>query len=283
MARVVENNKGKLIAEFDSVQDVFFAIDKLGWVPKREKESDARASGDFWHFKSLAEARDVYQNHPERIREFYELDDKLKSIDSPGNDVLFDVTGDFLDVDRVMEGQPEVFGNVVMGNPRTLFATINVLTVKVSWTNKTFIQAQQKRILRLVDWLEGQGVRCQIVGVHDGAIASIRTVVKQFHDPVNLNDIAIICHSDWLRRIEFLILEQSKTWQWGYGNAQEFDQRMIRYNPAPEDGIYVYVGGYIPPSEASMEKQFDAIEDGIKELIDDGLSFNSKPLVVKGE
>lgn len=287
MARIREVGPSrKLSAEFDSVPEVFRAIDKLGWVPQRGKESDSQGnSGGFYTFKSLAEAIETFRHHPERIRGFSMKTDRLEVPDTPGKDVSYDVTGDYLDVDRFLEGIPEVFGNAVMGNPKTIFATINVLGSFVSYTDKNYVLHKQKRILRLVDWLESQGIRCQLIVSDDSEVAYISTIVKEFSDPFDVNHVAVAMHPDWLRRVEFLIMEQSKTWQHGYGSAIEYDKRMLAYEPKPEDGLYIYVGGYIPHKNHSLDAldaDFDRIEQSVTQMIADGMTFNEKPLVSAG-
>jgi len=289
MAYISELKNGKLSCKFESVPEVFKVIDRLGWKPQQERASDRSGKGDsFYGFGSLSEAVDIFRNHPERIRDFSQNDDKLEKIESPGKDVLFDVTGDYLDMDLYMEGVPEVFGNAVMGNPKSTFATINILGSYVYYTDKGYQTAKQKRVLRLVDWLETQDIRCQIVLSEDSEVSSLQTVVKEFQDPFDLNHLAVAMHPDWLRRVEFLIMEQSKTWSYGYGSSVQYDKRMLKYKPEPEDGFYIYVGGYMPYSDQGpngskeMEKAFDEIEANIREAIDLGMTFSEKPLVVAG-
>lgn len=288
MTRIQELKNGKLSAEFDSPNDVFRVIRKLGWEPKRDKASDRRRDGDddYYSFDNLAQAWDVFENKPDTIRGFSVNDDRLERPDSPGKDVLFDITGDYLDIDRYLTGEPEMFGNAVMGNPKNIFCTINVLTSFVWYTTPEYMIVKQKRILRLVDWLETQGVRCQIMGQDDSEVAFISTVIKEYQDPFNLNDLAIICHPDWLRRIEFVVMEQSKTWQSGYGNSMTYDNRMLEYKPNPEDGMYIYIGGYSPYGGWGdndidrLNKEFDRLEKQVAELVDQGITWNDEPFTI---
>ncbi len=289
IARIKEiGTRGKLSAEFDSVGEVFRAIKKLGWAPKRDKASDRRGrDGSFYTFNSLEEANDIFLNTPEKIRSFSANDDRLETRESPGKDVEFDVTGDYLDMDRYLEGIPEVFGNAVMGNPRTVFATINVLTSMVSYTNKNYQLQKQKRILRLVDWLEQQGVRTQIITAEDSSVWYNSIVVKEFADPFDLNSLAVAMHPDFFRRTMFLMMEQSKTWSGGYGSAVDYDKKMLNRKPNPEDGVYIYVGGYIPYSGNNngideLNARFDEIEDSIQDMINRGDTFTEDSLAVPG-
>lgn len=283
MARISENSRGRLRVEFDSLADVFNTIDEQGWVPQRSQSSDSRGRGDFQSFESLAEAIEVYRYHPERVRVFDEKDIKLESIESPGKEIYFDVTGDGLDIGRFMDGEPEVMYNATMGNPRSIFATINIHACWVSYTPAEYIERLQRRVLRLVDWLESQNVRCQIVATSVTEVSYFSCVVKQYTDPVNLNELAVVCHPDFLRRIVFLIDEQSKTWSYGYGNGTTYDERMKKYKPEPEDGLYIYVGGYIPyGNNELLDAAFDAIENRVKTMVENGETWNEEPLSIKG-
>lgn len=288
MARIKEVGKrGKLSVEFNSVPEVFRVIERLNWTPQNSRSSDEDHGGGFHTFKNLATAKDVFLNHPEQIRQFSQNDDKLSRIESPGKEVEYDVTGDFLDIDRFLEGVPEVFGNAVMGNPKSIFCTINVLDSMVHYTKAEYQIAKQKRILRLVDWLETQGIRCQIVLSEDSEVLESSIIVKEFQDPFDLNQLAVALHPDFFRRILFLIMEQSKTWSYGYGSGMDYDTRMKRYKPAPEDGLYVYVGGYLPFTGKNngideLEEAFDNIEQSIRTMIEEGRTFTEDQLMVTG-
>jgi hypothetical protein len=283
----IETGKsGKLKIYADSVQEVFWSIGQQGWKPERDKSSDSRSHSDgFNTFGNLKEANDVFLNNPESIRGFSILDEKLVSREAPGKDVQFDVTGDYIDIDRYLEGVPENFGQAIMGNPRTVFATINVLLSAVHWTSAEYMLHKQKRVMRLVDWLEQQGIRTQIVLSADSEVWHAEIIVKQFHDPFDLNQLAVGMHPDFFRRTCFLIMEQSKTWTWGYGSSLEYDARMLKHKSNEDDGLYVYVGGYIPyenNSTKKLDEDFDKIEDHIQNMIDLELTFVDADLKVGG-
>lgn len=299
MSRVRElGPRGKLHADFTSVPDVFRVIEKMGWKPERSKESNSssKGNGDFHTFKNLEEALHIMRYEPERLVKFNANDEKLVREDTIGKEVHYDLTGDFLDIDKYLEGTPEVFGNAVMGNAKGVFCTINVMTSYVYYTSAEYILQKQKRITRLVDWLETQAIRCQIVATLDSKPLNMSVIVKEFADPFDVNHLAVVSHPDWLRRVIFLIKEQSKTWEAGYGSALEYDKRMIKYKPKPEDGMYIYVGGYIPhggggfwgggdkgESLKALNDEFDRLEEQVENLIADGLTYNDVPFVIAGK
>jgi hypothetical protein len=289
MTRITKLKNGKLSAEFDGVYDAMRVVRQLGWTPQQEQASDSRRGGgddDFYTFGSLTEALNVFEHNPESIRQFSVNDDRIERIESPGKDVMFDVTGDYLDIDKFLMGEPEHFGNAVMGNPNNVFCTINVLTSFVWYTSPEYQLQKQKRILRIVDWLETQGVRCQIVAQDDSDVSFISTVVKQYQDPFNLNELAVVCHPDWLRRFEFLVMEQSDTWESGYGSSSAYDRKMLKYVPQPEDGVYVYIGGYEPYGGwgsndiKKLNEEFDKLEVKLQALIEDGRTWNDEPFTI---
>lgn len=287
MVRINENSRGRLRLEFESVAEIFRTIDNKGWVPQQGKSSDSSKrdsySSDFYTFENLAEAIDVYRNNPERVRTFDNKDIKLESIESPGKDIYHDVTGDFIDIGRYMDGDPESMGNATLGNPRSIFATVNIMVGYVASTTAEYIERKQRRVLRLVDWLESQNIRCQIVATEVSSVMNFSVVVKQFTDPVDLNDLAVVCHGDFLRRVLFLLMEQSKTWEYGYGDCITWDKRMIQYVPEPEDGMYVYVGGYIPHrSIKELDEAFDKIEEKVFKMVEDNMTWNDEPLAIPG-
>lgn len=284
MAKIMEvGPRRKLHAEFNSVGEVFRVIDRLGWVPQKGMSSDDRGRGGGFHtFESLAEATNVFRNHPERIRQYIMNDVRLVSPGSPGKEIEYDVTGDFIDMDRYMEGVPEMFGNVTMGNPRNIFCTINILGSFVYDTDPQYILARLSRVIRLVDWLEEQGVRCQVTVTDDSNVSFISTTIKRFAEPLDLNELCVANHPDWLRRIEFLVMEQSNTWSSGYGSGYDYDMSMQSYESKPEDGLYIYVGGYMPTSVENLNKQFDKVEKDIAEMLLSGLTFNDRKLNIKG-
>jgi len=285
MAYLTTGKSGKLKAYFDNVPDVFHTIREQGWEPKRDKASDHRNRGDFNVFDSLSEANDVFLNNPESIRGFSINDEKLVTKESPGKDIQYDVTGDYVDIDRYLEGVPENFGQMIMGNPRSVFATINILISYVHWTDPGYIMEKQKRVMRLVDWMEAQGIRTQIVMSADSEVYHVEIVVKEFHDPFDLNALAVAMHTDFFRRTMFLVMEQSKTWSYGYGNSMDYDERMMKHKSNEDDGLYVYVGGYIPYSnndKTLLNRDFDKIEDHIQNMIDLEQTFVDADLKVGG-
>jgi hypothetical protein len=291
---IEEDYEGSLFVAFESVPALFRAIKQQGWTPQNAMASDIPGDGTYLVFDSLEEAHNVFQNEPWRIRQFSQKDDNLRAEDNPGNDVFFDVTGDYLDIGRHMEGDPDDFGNSIMGNPSRVFADIRVNIAAAKWTTAEYIMQKQKRILRLVDWLEQFGIRTRVRALLFTDAASIIVTVKEHHDPFDLNHLAVVMHPDFMRRTCLLIMEQSKTWQFGYGDAVDYDDRQLTSTYAdPDDGISIYVGGYMPyaPDDtpfgytydndlSKLDEDFDRIEKTIAKMMLDDVRFTEVPLRV---
>jgi hypothetical protein len=286
---------GRIFANFESVPDLFRTIEAKHWTPQHSKSSDVRnADGEYVMFKSLAEAHHVFLNEPWRVRQFSQKDDRLRLEDNPGNDVFFATTGDYLDVGRYLEGEPEAFGNSIMGNPARVFAEINVNIAAAKWTTAEYMMRKQKRLLRLVDWLETYGIRCHVRCSVVTDVGEFSVTVKDAQDPFDLNHLAVAMHPDFLRRTVLLVFEQSEAWTFGYGDAVAYDDISLESKFAdPEDGFSIYVGGYMPYSKTDtpdkytyendvsrIDKDFDSIEAEIARLIQNESRFTEEPLKV---
>ncbi len=89
--------------------------------------------------------------------------------------------------------------------------------------------------------------------------------VKEHHDPFDLNHLAVAMHPDFMRRTCLLIMEQSRAWEFGYGDAVKYDDIALASDYAePEDGITVYVGGYMPYAHRNDPEHYDYENDTTK-------------------
>ena len=292
---ITERYDGTLIARFDSVPQLFKEIEQNKWKPQHSKASNLAGDGKFVVFKNLEEAHHIFQDEPWRIRDFDPNDDKIKHEDGVGNDVMFDVTGDYLDIGKFMSGEPEDFGNAIMDNPNNLFAEIRVGLAAAKWTTAEYILHKQKRILRLVDWLENHKIRTRVRAYLFTEIANITVTVKHEQDPFDVNHLAIVMHPDFLRRTALLVAEQSKNWQYGYGDAVDWDDRQLTSTYVDPDapGIHVYIGGYMPyaPDDtergytfendvSKLDADFDKVEAAVQDMLRMQVQFSDAPLIV---
>jgi len=251
---------------FADIGSVFAAINDLNYKPRRQESSNSRS--DFYSTDSLADAIDLFSKRPHTIRHFKTDDRLLTAEDNIGSSVYYDVQGDFLDVGRYLEGSPEVFGVMHAGNPASLYVTILFNINVVSSVSPEAINHKQQELLRLVDWLESRQVRCKIRAFASTECCHVDIVLKDYGDPVDLNAIAVVSHSDFLRRILFLYDEQSKTWESGYGSPTRFSGVMVnKYQPSPDDGLTVYIDDQSVNDKEVITRNFDTCKKKIADVI----------------
>lgn len=216
--------KGMLVGEFDGVRTFLnFLQDEMS-KPKNSGSSSKEGRDDsFNSFSSYDEMMDTYLNHPEKVLTFEEVDEGTIEVwDEIGTNISYDVTGDFVDIGRYMHGVPEVFGSMHDGNPRRYRAN---LVLNLSWwqgVDHETIDERLKHLVATADWLEINGVRTAITAVSSQECSHAEIVVKDFDEVLDLRELAVVSHSDFLRRAIFRFDEYSETWDYGYGNARVF-------------------------------------------------------------
>jgi hypothetical protein len=282
---------GKLAITFDGV-DTALRYVKTN-MPKAQQHRSSvdkgSSSGRGFHaFETYSEALETFLEHPERIRDFSEKDLKLGGGDSAGLKLEYGVTGDFIDIDRYLSGEPDCFGSLVNGQPRGQRANIVLNNSWPSQVKAGDVQQRSKRILRLIDWLEQQGIRCKITAVESSDQQHVETAVKQFDQPLDINAVAIVSHPEWLRRIMFRVAEHSPDLAYGYGHAIEFERHVLR-NPETvqsddKSAINIFVGN----GRNNIDDEFDDLEERIASLLDETadrheiikLAYDQQPLLL---
>lgn len=217
---------GALVCLFDGVDTLLSTVASKMPTAKRAKSSEKENYGGFNAFNSYAEAMETFRNKPESVVKFEAAELRIKDTSESGTQVDFDVTGDFIDMGRYMEGIPEVMGQMHNGNARNRRVNLMVNLNYSGGTNHKEILARSERVLRLVDALEAGGVRTQVIGIESTECGHTEVILKRHDEPLTISDLAVVTHSEFLRRIIFRINEQSKTWEGGYGSSVNFSHRM---------------------------------------------------------
>lgn len=261
--------KDELVGSFNGLQRIINYAKQNMKHPKHERKSNG--NGSFYHFRNYDEALDTYQNHPEQVLEFDENDVRLEGGDAGGLDIQYDTTGDFIDIDRYLSGEPECFGSMDNGVPRGQRMTIVYGTAWSGSTNKKLIVDRGRRISRLIDWLESQGIRCQVIAISSMECQHIETLVKHYDEPLALTDIAVTSHTDYFRRLIFRFAEYSETWRTGYGSSLSFDRAVREYNYSTlpnelKDGHMLYCG---VQNQSSVDRVFDDLETQLATVLSD--------------
>ena len=227
--------KGALVAKFDGVDVALDYILKAMPTPKRAGSSSRTGRSTFNVFDSFEEAVDIFRNRPESIVKFDEAELMVRDANENGNEVAYDVTGDYIDMGRHMEGVPETFGSLHNGTARNRRVTLVINTNQHAMIGEESINHRAERILRLVDSLESGGVRCEIIAIDSNECGHTEVLLKRHEETLLINDLAIVSNSDWKRRMIFRINEHSETWDGGYGSPKVFGDAVDAKDIQPEN------------------------------------------------
>lgn len=263
---VQRNQTGALALYASSVRSYIDGI--LTHYPQaaREKQSVMRGGYDFQALPSWEDAVDTFLNHPEKVRVFSALEKDIKVPDASGNEVFYDVEGDWLDVGRYLEGQPEVFGQGLMGNPTNVFANVVINLSTSAGVPESAMRRRGERLIRLVDWLENQRIRVRISALASNECHHTEITVKDHGDSLDLDSLAVAVHPDFFRRLVFRQMEHSATFAYAYGYPTTV--RSGSLNMPTGDGILILSENR--RSIEAIDKSFDDAENKIEQMLSDG-------------
>ena len=231
-----------------------------GRIPNRDYDSSHEVRGSSWtKFKTFEDCSNAIKKEPEQFRHFTEADIRLNEYASLGNDADYDVTGDFLDVGRVMAGEPECFGTMRNGSLTKRFANVVINGNHAHWIDQSFIDKKAQRVARLVDVLEVNNVRTKVTIVWSNKDSHLEIVVKQYDDRLDLNDVCVALSPDFFRRYEFWFSEHSATHESSYGRAEPLSLDMVKDEDVNVN-ILVNSNGH-----RNVDEGFDEVEKRISE------------------
>jgi hypothetical protein len=263
----------ELVGWFDSTTRFMNFLQSDMSTPRFEKASSKikGADDDFNAFTSFEEALDIFVNNPSKVRGYDESDVVILDGDNAGNSAVYDVTGDFLDVGRYLEGEPECFGIMTDGNPRSW--RVN-LFVNIGWwcaIDHNTIVARSRQIQRLIDWLESQHIRTSVLAVSSNDCGHIEIMVKDHDQVLDMNDVAIVSHPEFLRRMCFRFKEYSPTVSYGYGNAHVFADTLCAQTSGLVPDMYNEVNVFIDSRSTGTKiaKEFFATEKWLTKVLGD--------------
>lgn len=261
--------EGALAVRAESVTDFMNYLDATkDREGARDSSSRELGYGSWNTFQTWDEAVDTCRNNPNKVRKFEEQDKDIKSPDGWGNEVQYDVTGDYIDMGRFVEEQPECFGENVLGNPKGLFATIVINLAASASFEGAALDRRGQRIQRMVDWLERQHIRCEVVAFTSHNCAHVEVVVKKAEEPLNLDTLAVAGCGDFYRRFQFRVVEMSDTFTMGHGTSTTIHQGSLTMPPIEGHGIIVFCENH--PSVYAVDAAYDRAEDQIAKAIEDG-------------
>lgn len=265
------SREGASVIQAPSIGAFLDYLDKHCPEPKHTKSSSSQGrESNFHQFESYEEAMDVFRNRPHDVRKFKPEDERLAMPDESGNEVYYEVTGDYIDIVRAIEDVPESFGNFSMGNPRSMFCTIVVNLSAVWYTPVASMNRRGERLLRLVDWLEHQKIRVQVKLLDSSECMYAEIQAKEFDQYMDLDNLAVAVSPDFFRRCLFRFMEYSPTWQSGYGTSCTIESGRLSFPKRlnEQSGLFLFSENY-----AELEKvdpAFDMVHKTISEKLLDG-------------
>lgn len=228
-----------------------------------QRASDKNEGGSFHGFHSFNEAIDTFLNNPTSLVQYEKAEMNPKDFHEQGNDVEYDVTGDFIDIGRVLEGVPEHFGRLHNGNPRNRRVRLIINIGHLAYVKVKDIVHRSERIIRLVDMLENANIRTEIIGVYSSTNSHTEITIKKFDESLVIEDVAVITHPDFPRRIMFRISEYSDTLTHGYGQSTQLNNGVEGFKSQFNDELTVYIEGNIEGED--INKKFDKLEKDLEQ------------------
>lgn len=253
--------QGTIVTLFDGVDNALdFVMEKMPNA-KHDQSSDARGRSGFNSFPNYKTAMDTFRHKAEEVVQFDPAELRIKDASEVGQEVEYDVVGDYIDMGRYMEGVPENMGTMHNGNARNRRANI-LINLNQMWNiNHEVIRHRGERILRLIDALEAGGIRTMLTGAESSECNHTEVILKRHDEPLTISDLAVVTHPEFLRRFVFRIIEHSKTYQDGYGSAVYFGAKLtpevIESGNVNEMDI-VIDGNF--SDNATVDESFDQLE-----------------------
>jgi hypothetical protein len=263
--------RGMLIVAAPSVHSLLRHVQKYFPSPHRGKSSSKQTSAfdSFNYFTSYDDCLDTYLNRPYTLRQFEAIDERLTT-PMNGNEVFYDVTGDFIDIGRYLTGEPEHFGQMTMGTPRGIFCDIIINITASATTDQKIINARAQRLNRLIDWLENENIRTSLRAIQTSQCNHAEVMVKNYEDSFDGNSLAIVLNSDFLRRILFRYIEHSKTWEAGYGSVWTHQKNHLNLPPEWIETNTISLVSENAQSVTIVNEKFDRLEQLLKDAIANG-------------
>ena len=267
-----------LVANFYSLSEFFNMLDDTMYYKGRYESSKEvhtirdDGNNDWVNYATYDEALEVFKKRPHEISQFDNNDISITDYEESGNFVDYDVVGDFIDVGRYLDGVPETWGSMRMGNYRGVRVKILVAGGTRASTHIDILNERSKRLCRLVDWLENQGIRVSVNIVFSNECGHADIRVKDYAEPLNIYDVAIASNGDFFRRMVFRFKELSKTISAGYGASSTFSYALneIKRNTDIDslDCIVLGITNDIYNLD-DINVQFNNIEKNVKKFLEE--------------
>lgn len=267
---------GCLCGRFDGLLTCIKAVDEhsneYGCCTQYNSSNDTSRDGEWTIYNDYATAIKAFKFSPEVFNDFKESDIVIKDWDSVGNDVEYSTSGDFLDIGRYMEGDPEPFGIMRNGSVNNKFCRIVVNGAMSCGVSRHTVNVKAQRIARLVDMLEHNHIRCQVEIYECDQCAHVELVIKKYEDVLNINDLCVALSADFTRRISFRFKERSQTCEYGYGRAELWEPKIAFKTFGEDEDVdnVIVVDGLIGNYTESIDGAFNQLEESVSKSFERG-------------
>ena len=250
---------GAIIVLADGLDNLLEMVERKMPRGIHGQSSERSGRGDFNTFDTYKEALEVFRYKPETVSDFDPAELRIRDVSESGAEVDYDVTGDYIDMGRFLEGIPETWGTMHGGQARNRRVRVMVNLNQMAGMQWQEIKHRAERVLRMVDALEQGGVRCELVAISSTECDHVEVILKRHHETLDIQDLAVALHPEFLRRVLFRIKEQSKTWDWGYGSAIDFSHKVKpdMLDSDTNDELQIFVDGNI---RGNCDDVFDQAE-----------------------
>lgn len=160
-----------------------------------------------------------------------EIEDFIKeTINAAAHDTHYDVSGNWVDVGRYMNGEPECFGSEWQQESSTIQERVAKIIVNVSAladVNKDAIFSAGAAAVAAIDICEALGKRCEVwIGSgskRNGNELQVLVLAKAASQPVDIDRLSFLfCHAGVLRRLLFSV-EHDLGWPPGCSGTTKLD------------------------------------------------------------
>lgn len=208
----------KIAKNYDSVGEF---LDDIGQSkPGVSQESREKGNKSFFWTNTYEEAEALYrQGWADGVKKVEKRREGLSAFldaakAAKAKEFAWDVTGDFIDVGRVLTGEPECCGsNYDSGEQQQArVASIRLNTCVSGSVDAGVIAARGVAVLVAVDLLESCGIRCEVI-VSQGTRSSdlqldSNIIVKRPNEIVDPDRLAfVVAHPAFFRRFGFRFME----------------------------------------------------------------------------
>lgn len=268
-------SKTKLVVVADGVDQLLDHVLKEYPIAKEGKSSGEsgkfRDTGFFmtntvkFHaYDTYEETLEIFRHRPQELVKFDPAEIAPRSFDESGNEVEYNVTGDFIDMGRHLEGVPESMGSMHNGKARNRRVRILVDANQYAGLDENMIIHRSERVIRLIDALEAANVRTEMKVMKVNELSYIEVTVKKFDEPLTLEDVAITTHPDWGRRVCFRINEYSPTFRISYGSSAWLQDKVESLTSKLNDELTIYIHGSLE-NKVRIDQRFDELEKMVEE------------------